>query len=185
MAEPSGLLNQNQQNSLRSAVTGKDEFNLGGMGFNIPSAITSGFTAVMDNPLASNLGSLVNIARGTYDENLASKVVNPNQNIFSSIVRATMNFENQENQPDCPFTKKNAPPPSHHPHPGTSRARTLAPPSTPTNALPADALCRLPSCPLRTADPTPSSVESHWTISPDRTGVSSTATATTKANNSS
>ena len=90
MAEPSGLLNQNQQNSLRSAVTGKDEFNLGGMGFNIPSAITSGFTAVMDNPLASNLGSLVNIARGTYDENLASKVVNPNQNIFSSIAKSAL-----------------------------------------------------------------------------------------------
>jgi hypothetical protein len=90
MAEPSGLLNQNQQNSLRSAVTGKDEFNLGGMGLNIPSAVTSLGTAVINNPVVSNIGALANVARGTYDENLASKVVNPDQGIFSSIAKSSL-----------------------------------------------------------------------------------------------
>ena len=90
MAEPSGLLNQNQQNSLRNAVTGKDEFNLGGMGLNIPSAVTSLGTAVINNPVVSNIGALANVARGTYDENLASKVVNPDQNIFSSIAKSSL-----------------------------------------------------------------------------------------------
>ena len=90
MAEPSGLLNQNQQNSLRNAVTGKDEFNLGGMGLNIPSTITSLGTAFINNPVASNIGALANVARGTYDENLASKVVNPDQGIFSSIAKSAL-----------------------------------------------------------------------------------------------
>ena len=90
MAEPSGLLNQNQQNSLRSAVTGKDEFNLGGMGLNIPSTITSLGTAFINNPVASNIGALANVARSTYDENLASKVVNPDQGIFSSIAKSSL-----------------------------------------------------------------------------------------------
>ena len=90
MAEPSGLLNQNQQNSLRSAVTGKDEFTLGGMGLNIPSTITSLGTAVINNPVASNIGALANVARNTYDENLASKVVNPDQGIFSSIAKSSL-----------------------------------------------------------------------------------------------
>ena len=90
MAEPSGLLNQSEQNLLRNAVTGVNTFNLGGMGLNIPSAVTTGVSAVLNSPLASNLGSLANITRGTYNENLASKVVNPNQNIFSSIAKSSL-----------------------------------------------------------------------------------------------
>ena len=90
MAEPSNLLNQREQQTLRNAVTGKNQFSLGGMGFNVPSAVTTGVTALVNNPVVSNIGSLANIARGTYTENLASKVVNPEQNIFSSIAKSSL-----------------------------------------------------------------------------------------------
>ena len=90
MAEPSNLLNQREQATLQNAVTGKNQFNLGGMGFNVPSALTSVTSTLANNPVVSNIGSLANIARGTYKENLASKVVNPDQNIFSSIAKSSL-----------------------------------------------------------------------------------------------
>ena len=88
MAEPNNLFSLDEQNSLRDAVTGSNTFTLGGLGINAPSAITQGISAVIDNPVVSQVGAFGNLAMGTRDEMLASEVVNPQQNMFQSIAKS-------------------------------------------------------------------------------------------------
>ena len=82
------LLSESEKRDLKSAVTDRP-FTIGGFQLNplsLGSTALDNMAKTTFSPVVTAVGALSNIR----DENIASKVVEPNQNIFSTIAKATL-----------------------------------------------------------------------------------------------